>query len=105
MPTAALDFLASCLLAIGLGDLLSELPKKPVAARRAVCGKCHRKDRAAHEKCVVCGRLKGVATRTESGKAICLACYRRSRIGKCARCKRTRVIEALGLCYVCYGSQ
>jgi hypothetical protein len=56
-------------------------------------------------KGVRCGGVKHVVMRNKSGKAICSACYQRSKVGECAKCKETKVIQALGLCYCCYQRQ
>ncbi|MEK7124141.1 MAG: hypothetical protein AAB877_00430, partial [Patescibacteria group bacterium] len=72
---------------------------------KAVCPACYQKDPSTHEQCSECREVKPVKARTEDGKAVCPACYRRSKVGKCNECKKTKVIQALGLCYGCYQLQ
>ena len=76
---------------------------------KAICMNCcataRRRDSSTHEQCFVCDRVKAVVTRNEDGKAICESCHRRGKINKCAECEKTKVIQALGLCYACYQSQ
>jgi len=72
---------------------------------KAICPNCYRKDPSTHQKCFECGEVKPVKARNETGKAICNNCYQRSKVGKCTECKKTKVIQALGLCRACYQRQ
>ncbi len=90
---------------------------KPVTIRtetgEAICYNCYHKSRYPnlheHKKCSQCGKGTWGKRRNEIGEAICSRCYckghHRCKIGECAKCEETKVIQALGLCYACYQRQ
>lgn len=90
-------------------------PKKDVykdsKTGQDICLNCHKmaiyRDPSTHEKCSCCKKVKPVKTHNEFGKVICFGCYqsKRKKIGKCADCKKIKIIQALGCCYGCYQSQ
>ena len=96
---------------MGICDLCGQLRTvhKNRKTGEAICSRCYQadyyRDFSTYDRCFSCGKIKQVATRNEAGKAICSVCYRRSKIGECAECKETKVIQAFGLCYGCYQHQ
>ena len=57
--------------------------------------------------CGVCGQQKQVRRIRGTDWLICKNCYKKSKakVGECARCRKTKVIQAFGLCFNCYQRQ